>query len=378
MACRLVMYAAHAVAGYPGVVALAALTITLFAGLVVASCRRVAHPMIACVVLALVSLAALPSLAPRPQLISWVLLAAVCPYMRRSVGVRRLPWGLLPTIWVWANLHGLWLIALVLFGFLVLGLIIEEGRHGWRTSARFCGFGLVALAAAAVTPSGPRLLLAPLHVREYAKFVLGVDAAEHHHSGCRVCAGARTRGSRWMGSTGPAGTCRDHQARRRGDSRRIACGRTVPILAIAVAPLAAATAQRWLGDEPTRFRCDARESLTWVVVVLLAMPLIALQLFNVSNIAPGKHLNTTTATVLSATESLEGLPGRARVLNDYALGGWLLWAARDTSPAIDGRADVYSVHYVQKYVDALAMRPAGSASCPTSTSTQRSSGAKRP
>jgi hypothetical protein len=48
----------------------------------------------------------------------------------------------------------------------------------------------------------------------------------------------------------------------------------------------------------------------------------------------------------AASRLLDALPGRAKVLNNYTLGGWLLWTARDVDPAIDGRTEIYAPSYV--------------------------------
>ena len=58
-----------------------------------------------------------------------------------------------------------------------------------------------------------------------------------------------------------------------------------------------------------------------------------------------------------ASEALDRLPGRARVLNEYVLGGWLLWTARDVSPAIDGRTEIYQPDYVGQAMAATHMGP---------------------
>ncbi len=59
----------------------------------------------------------------------------------------------------------------------------------------------------------------------------------------------------------------------------------------------------------------------------------------------------------AASRELDALPGRARVLNEYTMGGWLIWTARDTSPGIDGRSEVYGLPYVKKYLNALRLGP---------------------
>jgi hypothetical protein len=53
---------------------------------------------------------------------------------------------------------------------------------------------------------------------------------------------------------------------------------------------------------------------------------------------------------------LDDLPGRAHVLNEYVWGGWLLWTARDTSPVIDGRTEIYSVDHVRRTLAAQTLQ----------------------
>jgi hypothetical protein len=56
-----------------------------------------------------------------------------------------------------------------------------------------------------------------------------------------------------------------------------------------------------------------------------------------------------------ASAELDALPGHARVLNQYALGGWLLWTAPDTSPILDGRTEIYSPEHVGQTNNAIAL-----------------------
>lgn len=81
------------------------------------------------------------------------------------------------------------------------------------------------------------------------------------------------------------------------------------------------------------------------VLVIVAMGLGAFWLTQI----PG----VKTGAPYAATSYLDELPGRARVINEYELGGWLLWAARDVSPAVDGRAATHTVSYLNAYVDSL-------------------------
>ena len=352
------MYCAYTVAGYAGVVALISCTVGVFAGVLAASCRRVSEPIIACTTALLAVVATIPGMAARPQVVSWLLLALAAPYMRACVLERRLPWWLLPLTWAWANLHGLWLTALVLYAALSIGLALEEGLRGWRTTARFAGVGLLALLVAAATPAGPALLLAPFRVREYAQFVAEWDppniaslptALALTLAFCVVLGWARG------GSPVPATTIAFVTA---AAGMGLLYTRTVPVLAIAVAPLAAQALQGFSGPRRSEFRLDARLALATAVVALIAIPVMQVPLSQATAPRPdGPLTGTTTAAVLTTTQVVQDLPGRARLFNQYELGGWLLWAARDTSPSIDGRAEIYEVEHVRGYVDAVSMRP---------------------
>jgi hypothetical protein len=355
---EVIMYSAFSMAGYPGVVALVSGTVAAFAGVLAVTCRRVAVPIVAWTTALLACIATVPGMGARPQLASWLLLAVTAPYMRSCIQDRRLPWLLLPIIWVWANLHGLWVTALALFAALVFGLALEQGLRGWRTTARFFGFSLVLVCVPAATPLGPDLLLAPFHVRGYAQFVSewNPPSIASIPTACAlllllvvVLGWARGR------SPAPITTISFVVA---AAGMGLLYARTVPVLAIAVAPLAAASLQEFSGPVRSRLRISAGPVLASITVAVLAIGTIAFAPAGAAAPRPGEPLaGTTTEGVLAATTVVEQLPGRVRLLNQYELGGWLLWAARDTSPVIDGRADIYTVEHVRAYVDALNMRP---------------------
>lgn len=355
---EVVMYSTFDLTGYSGVVALVSVTIACFTGVLAVSCRRVSEPVVAYTTALLGCVATVPGMGARPQLASWVLLAVAAPYMRSCVEHRRLPWWLLPLTWLWANLHGLWLTALALLAALILGLAVEEGLRGWRTTARFCGFLVAAVSVAAATPVGPRLLLAPFHVRDYAQFVSEWDPPRITNipTACAlllllvvVLGWARGRSPVPMTTIGFVVAAA---------GMGLLYSRTVPVLAIAVAPLAAATLQAFSGPRRSQLQINTRAALVSLGAAVLASAAMTAAAPKAGAPQPGGSLShTTTGGVRAATEAVQQLPGRARVLNQYELGGWLLWAARDTSPAIDGRADVYSVEHVRAYVEALHMKP---------------------
>jgi hypothetical protein len=342
---EVLMYLAQEVGGYRGVLALHAVGMFALAFLVARSVRRVSGPLLACVITGVSLLGLFLGSAERPQLLSWCLLAASVPALHRAVDRRRAPWWFIPVIWLWANLHGLWVGALVLFAALVLGLIVEVGPRAWKAYRSFVTVGIASAAVTMLTPAGPRLLLAPLTVRDYAPYVgeWGPPSILNRYfaPAFLLFAILAVGWARQSTPVRPTVLCLVTAACYLGFSYT----RTIPIAVIVLAPLAAAV---WSKDHPdprderrTEIRLFAAGSVALLTIIVAILP----QLPGVQHGAPW-----------DASRELDDLPGRATVLNEYDLGGWLLWTARDTGPGIDGRTEVYSRQYVGEYLAALRLQ----------------------
>lgn len=112
--------------------------------------------------LLVVGLPAALVLQDRPQTMSLVICAALLPVLGRwylEDATPRTRNSLLLT-WVWANLHGLWVLVPC---FLLLAALSDLINHNprWKRSA---SAAVLCLAAAALTPVGPRLLASPFLV----------------------------------------------------------------------------------------------------------------------------------------------------------------------------------------------------------------------
>jgi hypothetical protein len=344
------MYLSYVAGGYRGVIVLHSVGMLVLATLLIRSIRREAGPVVSAAISLVALIGLMPGTAERPQLVSWCLLASVVPALRRSVLLRRPPWWLIPVIALWANLHGLWSAALSIYGVLIIGLAFDMGFRRWRALVPFLGVAVASTVAAALTPNGPALLLAPLQVREYARFVaewqppglmnpffacayilVGVVAVgwSQRRTAVSKIDVALVLGATFLG---------------------LAYVRTVPILIIAIAPLAAAALQQLTTETPPAPVRRTRDLQLISGGILTAFAVVAIvwipQVPPIQRHAPWK-----------ASAAVDALPGRARILNEYTLGGWLLWTARDTSPAIDGRTEIYSPAYVERVLSATRMGP---------------------
>lgn len=347
---EVLMYLSYAAGGYRGVIALHALGMLTLGALLLRSIRREASVGVAITIGILAILGVLKGVAERPQLVTWCLLAATLPALQRAVRERRPPWWFVPVVGIWANLHGMWSVGLVLYGFLVLGLLLDVGLRQWRDWGRFAMVGVACAAAACVNPHGPSILLTPLQVREYAPFVsewrppdlLGDPyyASAFLLLGIIVIGWARTResiskpeiayvvGAVFVG---------------------LPYARTVPVLAIALAPLAARYLTAMRGSRVTPFLPQRELRVVSAVLAVVAVLGAAAWLPQVPGIA--------RRPPTGASAYVDDLPGRAKVLNAYTLGGWMLWTARDSSPAIDGRTEIYAPDYVRRASGAVRLDP---------------------
>ena len=124
--------------------------------------------------------------------------------------------------------------------------------------------------------------------------------------------------------------------------------RTVAVGAIVVTPLAA-RAMAPLVRRPVSISRRAEATMIGAGFAVFAM-LVAL-------LAPSVASRDTPYPT-GLDRALSRLPADTGVLNEYALGGWLLWTHPELDPYIDGRADVYSVAHFEK-VDRVMRRTPG-------------------
>lgn len=106
--------------------------------------------------------------AERPQLIGLVLFAVTVWLWSRSRVHGGAPWTVVPLTWVWAMLHGSWVLGIATGALFVLAMVLERPRQARRWT-QLIGVVIASAAVTALTPLGPRLLLEPFAVGGAAK-----------------------------------------------------------------------------------------------------------------------------------------------------------------------------------------------------------------
>jgi hypothetical protein len=110
------------------------------------------------VVLVAAAGALVPQMQFRPQLFDYVLLAAIIAMLaRESYGGRRAPlWTTVPILMLWANLHGAFIIGVVVLAIYAVatGAADVWRGAGWRRTLRLAAVTVIATAATLVNPYG--------------------------------------------------------------------------------------------------------------------------------------------------------------------------------------------------------------------------------
>jgi hypothetical protein len=312
-----------------------------------ASCRSQGRIVLATIATVLVLLGAAASLTPRPQLVTIALAAVVTAAWMSSARDGRARWWLIPLTWVWACSHGMWFVSPLVGGAVVVGLLLDRDRT--TSLRRLTAVAFSCLLVAAVTPAGPSLLLAPLSVSGYTRFVsewdpprlssppvavtlllLAVVAALWVRSGRRVSWASLLL---WVVALGWA----------------VAYTRTVAVAAAMAAPLVVAAVSSVLPPEAADNRSEAvrKHRVEWITLAtsVVVCAVLAAVVLPASTSTPDR-MPTGLDT------ALDRLPAGTVVFDEYGLGGYLRYRHPDLVPVIDERTELFAVDYVEAYLDA--------------------------
>jgi hypothetical protein len=355
--------------GYVGVAAFFGVVSALTVGCVYLTCRQHgARPLTATLLCAWALLMMQPSINARPQMLTMLLLATFALLLTRyQAGAQRALWALPPLMALWVNLHGGYLIGLVILGLACLGGVVQQflGRHEGALRPLFITTTLATLASF-ITPHGLDALRYPLTYlgRENAslQFVAEWKSPDFHQFLffpfaasllLLITLGLAQRPLRptelfW-------GLIVVFMA--------LQSVRHIPLYAIIMTPLLAAR----LGQVPWSMVARSPRSRDLVRfglgVVAVILPLLFL------SVAWGLSGGSSGARQFASTPSTVGYPGGAtaylrtaappgQLFNEYRWGGYLieeLYPQRRVF--IDGRADPFGDALVTRYRETVLARP---------------------
>lgn len=275
------------------------------------------------------------TITARPQSLSLIFTLVAVTGWHAVARDHRVRLWLVPLTWVWACCHGFWFIAPVLGIVVVIGLLLERAPRGAVLSTS--AVTVLSLAAAALTPVGPRLLTTPFEVSSITGFIEEWQPPSLTMPAFVITAVMTSLlVMSWL--------TRAHVDWAELGMVLLAVyllmshGRTVSLAAAIVAPLLATGLQSW--SPFRRERWTRTEAGTLIVSVLVGLGLSGL--LAVAQPASNGFPNRLTA-------ALRALPAGSVVCNHYDTGGWLLYVVPHVVPTIDGRTELYGPSALASY-----------------------------
>lgn len=340
------MYLLYRLGGFPALSLAMALLAALTMGIVYR--QMTGPPILRAGVLILATVAAAPAWSPRPQLLSYLLLAVLNLWLTRwRESAPRRFWLLPPLFALWANLHGgfIWGFLLLFAGMVGETLDRLTGREtgfGRRDLRGLALFTLLAALAVLLNPNGPAIWRLPFYTVSVSLSIYEWLSPDFHQ--------IQFHPMLWMLFLLTVALAR---SRERPDLAALlqvlgfgymafVSVRAVAVYAIIAAPVVARALAGAVSPSLTdRLRGQSlphpalRRLVNGSIIAALAVAVLA------------------RAVVLSAPERVEksyhaGAVAHLRahrpegnLFNSYNWGGYLLWALPEYPVFVDGRADLY-------------------------------------
>ena len=342
-----ILYAgAHALAGWPGMVVLAAASVALAFALLTRHLVGELRPPQAILLAAGAFLLAAPHIVARPHALAFPVMVAWVAGLVGAVDRGRAPslW-LLPLMVLWANLHGGFTLGLLMVGAVGLDAIVTSAAAvRVRTTVHWVGFGALALAAGCLTPYGPQSMFTTVRILGLGPALSIISewqpADFSHLGGLEIVLFLALGTILWRGITLPPVRIlillglihMALSAERNGE----VFGLLAPI--IVAHPLATQIAA--IRAEPQGAASPRLFAGAATALIALLLP-IAFALAFALHYAPAARI--TPAAAVAALKEAHAGP----LLNQYDFGGYLVYAGLPTF--VDGRTELYGGAFFTRY-----------------------------
>ena len=318
------------------------LEIALFVTLYVV-CRDSAEPLVASAVTATALFAMQSGLSMRPQVVSYLLVAVVVGAWLRTSRDGRVRWWLIPLVWVWGMLHGMWPVALVIGVVAVVGLALDRAPR--RLLLRAAAVPVGSAVVAGLTPVGPRLYTAVAAVGSRSSYFAewGSPDWTSWYAAALAALLVLTVAAMWR--------------RRSNDwtemllvalafAFAVYSQRTVPVAAAMIAPLAAAPVQDLLGRR-SPFGRNERLAVTGSALVALVALAVAVPFTSADPPQQPSWMDP----------ALGALPAGTKVLDDWGQGGYLMWRYPRLDLMMHGYGDTFTTAELRRNTDLITTAP---------------------
>ncbi len=336
-----VLAGAFRIGGMQAVMVLAAGSAGLTAAILLRRLRQFLPDLYAVTFMVVALALAAPSMLARPHLLAWPCLAIWCSGLVGARARRTAPsLLLLPVMVLWVNLHGSFMLGLVLPGFFMVEALLDPGARRVRVLIGWAGFTLTAWVAALLNPEFLAGVLFPIHLVGMSSLAwIGewqpVDFS-HFQPLEIVILGALALGFTGKLTLPPIRSLM-FLGLTYGALTHARNGQLLGIVGalILAEPVGASLARGCAGRLGTAWR--------WPLGGAAMAGIAAMMLRFATPLSPAVTGASFAASIGAVPPSLSAQP----VLNDYGLGGQLIF--NGVRPFIDSRADLYGDAFLGRY-----------------------------
>ena len=292
--------------------------------------------------------------SPRPQMFTFFLAALLVLLLRRWQHGERAPLYCLPLLmWLWANLHGGYVVGYLFIGAYILGAFLDclarrcEPAVDRSQLKRICLWTLVSLALLPIHPLGLDVVSAPLDTLGIANMrELILEWQSPDFSQPRTWPLVTLLIALIAAGKASGGRLNLSELLLLGGTLFMALvsARHISLFAIAAVPVVCADLDAALGRKGWQIPQRCLETPLRAAVNLALVCLVALgALAHLAYVTSGETLRRTLAMnyPAGAVAYLKAAPLAGKLFNSYNWGGYLLLELPEYAVFIDGRADLY-------------------------------------
>jgi hypothetical protein len=331
-------------AGLAGVAWLSGLQQVLLVLALYAAGRRWADPIAVVPVVCVALVTIMPGLSMRPQVLSYVLMSVVVSAWLRSQADGRVRWWLVPLTWLWAMVHGMWPIGILVGVVAVAGMALDRSVDR-RTLIRHLAVPVLSAIAAALTPVGPALYPAVLGVTSRREFFAEWAAPDYTTVPPLALALLAAVLLTLVLRRGHL-TWSDTTLVLLAGALSVYTSRTLPLAAVLLVPLTCRALQLVL---PARTPPPRWEVATVGAFAVVGLGVLMALVPSTSDQPPAEPAWVAPA--------LAALPDGTVVANDWAWGGYLMWRYPHLDLLMHGYGDTFTVTELQRNTGLRTLDP---------------------
>jgi hypothetical protein len=329
--------------GLAGVAWLYGLMLVSFVATLYLVARRWVGPLLSVTLTAFALFAASHALSMRPQVLSFILVVVTTAAWLRTREDGRVRWWLIGVTWVWAMVHGMWPVGIVIGGLVVAGMAADRSFPR-ATLQRLALVPLLSAVAAALTPVGPGLYGALVAVQSRSSFFSEWGAPEYTDAAC-IGLGVMLAGAVLLYIRNRNLAYVDLALLMLAAGCAVWSWRTVPVAAMILVPLTGVQ----IAQLRRSTRVGRRERALVGVASVVALGVLALAVPHTSDQPPSQPAWVDPA--------LSSLPAGTKVVDSWDWGGYLMWRYPQLDLLMHGYGDTFTVSELQRNTDIVGLAP---------------------